>query len=241
MKSWIVFAVTLLSVAAAANEPRQPGADPASQEIKNPVAPEEASLKQGESLYKQYCVTCHALDGSGKTDMTEMLDVPPASFQDTEWKYGATDGEIFTVIRDGGQNGMQGFSDKMPELRMWHVVNYLRTLSKQDGAAPASAAPENPVAVTPESVALGKQLYVRFCVVCHGANGKGDTEMREFLPTHPSDLTDAEWKYGTRDGDIFLVIKNGTEYDMEAFADRLTDERIWHVVNYLRSFGPKTN
>jgi mono/diheme cytochrome c family protein len=123
---------------------------------------------------------------------------------------------------------------------MWHVVNYLRTLSKKDGAASASDAPGNPVAVSPESVALGKQLYVRFCVVCHGANGKGDTEMREFLPTHPSDLTDAEWKYGARDGDIFLVIKDGTEYDMEAFADRLTDERIWHVVNYLRSFGPKS-
>jgi mono/diheme cytochrome c family protein len=33
------------------------------------------------------------------------------------------------------------------------------------------------------------------------------------------------------------VIKDGTEYDMEAFGDRLSDERIWHVVNYVRSLG----
>jgi cytochrome c oxidase cbb3-type subunit 3 len=220
-------------------EPRQPGPHAPSQELKNPTQADEASLKQGEALYKQYCVTCHALDGSGATDMTETLTVPPATFRDAEWKYGATDGEIFSVIRDGGQNGMQGFTGKMPELRMWHVVNYLRTLSKQGGATVASEAPENPIATSPDSIALGKQLYVKFCVVCHGANGRGDTEMREFLPTHPSDLTDSEWKYGARDGDIFVVIKNGTEYDMEAFADRLTDERIWHVVNYLRSFGAK--
>lgn len=121
---------------------------------------------------------------------------------------------------------------------MWHVVNYLRSFAKKDGG-PVAEVPENPVAYSPDSVGLGKQLYVRFCVVCHGADGRGDTEMREFLPTAPSDLTDVEWKYGGRDGDLFLVIKDGTEYDMEAFADRLSDERIWHVVNYLRSLGPK--
>lgn len=239
MKFSMLTVAMLMMGAEAWGEPRQPGPHAEAAAIENPVEATEASIKQGEALYKQYCVTCHALDGSGKTDMTEMLDVPPQTFQDNEWKYGSSDGELFTVIRDGGQNGMQGFAGKMPEPRMWHIVNYLRTLAK-GGAAPVSEVPENPVAATSESIALGKQYYMRFCVVCHGANGKGDTEMREFLPTHPSDLTDSEWKYGARDGDIFLVIKNGTEYDMEAFGDRLTDERIWHMVNYLRSFAPKS-
>jgi mono/diheme cytochrome c family protein len=88
-------------------------------------------------------------------------------------------------------------------------------------------------------VAIGKQYYVRSCVVCHGANGKGDTEMREFLSTHPSDLTDGDWKYGNQDGNIFQIIKDGTEYDMKPFKDLLDDEKTWHIVNYLRSFEKK--
>jgi len=227
----------------AAAETREPGPHPASAELKNPAEANEASINQGRALYKQYCVTCHAADGSGKTDMTEMLDVPPASFMDNEWKYGASDGEIFSVIKDGGQNGMQGFADKIPDPRVWSLVNYVRTFSKSAGdGAPAAVeeeVPANPIAYTPESVALGKQYYMRFCVKCHGTNGKGDTEMREFLSTHPSDLTDSEWKYGDKDGNIFLIIKNGTEYEMTAFKDLVDDEKTWHMVNYLRSFEKK--
>lgn len=225
-------------------DPRQPGPNPDLQKVKNPVEATEASLKQGEALYRRYCLTCHGLDGTGHTDMADLLDVPPADFTDKEWKYGASDGEIFSVIREGVETGMEPFKVKINEQRTWHLVNFIRTFSKKDDEgrvqAQAAAVPENPIPYSGESVARGKQFYARFCVKCHGRDGHGDTEMREFLSTHPSDLTDATWKYGARDGDIFLVIKNGTEYDMESFGDRLSDERIWHVVNYLRSLGPKS-
>ena len=75
------------------------------------------------------------------------------------------------------------------------------------------------------------------CVKCHGANGMGDTEMREFLETHPSDLTNGEWKFGARDGDIFNTVKNGAGKDMPPFATKLNDERIWQVVIYLLSMS----
>ncbi len=246
MQYFSLYIVTACCIVAglAGAEPRQPGTHAASEELRNPVEANEQSIKQGQMAYGRYCITCHAADGSGKTDMTENLDVPPASFMDAEWKYGASDGEIFSVIKDGGQNGMQPFSDKVPDDRIWHIVNYIRTFSTgaaADGATAAAAeeAPSNPIPYSPESVALGKQYYVRACVVCHGANGKGDTEMREFLSTHPSDLTDGEWKYGNKDGNLFLIIKNGTEYDMKPFKDQLDDEKTWHVVNYLRSFEKK--
>jgi len=239
-----IAAACFIVASATSAESRQPGAHAASAELKNPAMADEASLAQGKAVYAKYCITCHAADGSGKTDMTEMLDVPPASFIEPTWKYGATDGEIFSVIKDGGQNGMQGFADKIPDARIWNVVNYLRTFSKMtEGGSPVAAAaddvPANPIPYTPESVALGKQYYVRSCVVCHGANGKGDTEMREFLSTHPSDLTDGEWKYGSKDGNLFQIIKDGTEYDMKPFKNILNDEKTWHVVNYLRSFEKK--
>jgi mono/diheme cytochrome c family protein len=155
---WILGAGLIFAAAVAAwADPRQPGPHPPSQALNNPEQATEQSLLQGAALYKRYCVTCHAIDGSGKTDLTETLDVPPASFQDEEWKYGASDGEIFTVIREGGQNGMQGFAGKMPEPRMWQIVNFLRTLSKQpEGDAPTAIGdvPENPIQSTSESAIL---------------------------------------------------------------------------------------
>lgn len=234
--------VTLTSGEARASEgPRQPGPHPPSQALQNPFEPTEASVRRGSAVYRNLCISCHGLDGRGQTDATESLPVKPSDFTDGKWKYGATDGEIFSLIRDGAPPNMLPFEDKISEERTWHLVNYLRALAGREGAAavPEYDAPENPIAMSDESVAKGKQYYVRFCVVCHGRNGRGDTEMREFLSTQPSDFTDGDWKYGARDGDLFTVIKKGTQYDMEAFEGRLTDERTWHVVNYLRSMGPK--
>jgi mono/diheme cytochrome c family protein len=55
----------------------------------------------------------------------------------------------------------------------------------------------------------------------------------------PSDLTDAQWDFGSSDGEIFAVIHDGTSDDMASYASRLTDTEIWNVVNYLRTLAPK--
>ena len=94
---------------------------------------------------------------------------------------------------------------------------------------------QNPIPFTMHSISKGKQLYIRYCTLCHGPDGKGDTQMREFLKTHPANFTDEHWVYGDSDAQLFDVIKNGrVERDMEAFSKKLSDERIWHVINYLR-------
>lgn len=210
--------------------------------LENPHEASDASLRAGKQVYTRFCVTCHGTDGKGETDTVADLAVKPNDFTTGEFKHGDTDGHLFALIKKGTETGMEPFEGKIPDTRIWHVVNYLRSFAAEGGGAEAigDEVPENPIPYETASVARGKQFYNRFCSVCHGRNGIGDTEMREFLSTHPSDLTDSQWKYGDRDGNIFTIIKNGTEYDMEAFADRLTDERIWHVVNYLRSMGPKT-
>ena len=99
-------------------------------------------------------------------------------------------------------------------------------------------AQDNPVDFTMHSIKRGKRLYASHCVLCHGAEGTGDTQMREFLKTHPANLADLSWIYGDRDSDIFEVIKTGrTDREMPAFDDQLSDERIWQVINYIRYLG----
>ena len=60
------------------------------------------------------------------------------------------------------------------------------------------------------------------------------------LKSKPADLTDAEWKHGPSDGEIFTVIRDGvTTAGMKAYRGVLTDRQMWDLVNYIRTLGPK--
>ena len=104
---------------------------------------------------------------------------------------------------------------------------------------PEAAKVKNPVAATAESIAAGKQIYTRYCAVCHGTNGQGGSGS-DISPPAP-DLTDEEWNHGSTDGEIFDVIKNGVPPDlnMVPWRDRIKDPDIWNVVNFLRSIAKK--
>lgn len=94
---------------------------------------------------------------------------------------------------------------------------------------------KNPVAATPESIAAGQQLYLRNCASCHGRNGQGGPG-NDLIPAAPSLLGDS-WSHGSTDGEIFTNIKNGVgpDFNMVPFKDKLKDDEIWTVVNYIRS------
>ncbi|PCJ56342.1 MAG: hypothetical protein COA73_12310 [Candidatus Hydrogenedentota bacterium] len=222
---------------------RQPGTHPPSQQLKNPLEYTKKHAAGGRRIFYRMCVTCHGMDGKGKTDMVKSLNAQPSDFTIAKFKYGQSDGELFTLIQNGTPNGMTPYGNTLKEQQIWQTIIYIRSLGPEKSAEVTieeEPVLENPIEYTNASISRGKQFYARFCIKCHGSNGKGDTEMREFLKTRPSDLTNGDWTFGSRDGDIFKVIKGGTDNDMEAFSDRLVDERIWHVVNYLKSLNPKT-
>jgi mono/diheme cytochrome c family protein len=105
--------------------------------------------------------------------------------------------------------------------------------------SPGAAQTKNPVASTPESVAAGRQIYVRRCASCHAASGEGGPG-NDLIPAAPS-LVDDQWDHGSTDGEIFDSIKNGVapDFNMVPFKDTLKDDEIWNVVNYLRSIAKK--
>ena len=97
----------------------------------------------------------------------------------------------------------------------------------------------NPVAPSVESVAAGKQIYQKSCATCHGLSAEGGAG-NDLIPAAP-DLTDNTWDHGSSDGEIFDNIKNGIapEFNMTPWKDKLKDDDIWNVVNYLRSIAKK--
>jgi mono/diheme cytochrome c family protein len=109
---------------------------------------------------------------------------------------------------------------------------------KTHGRNPDAQKIQNPVPSDAQSIEAGKKLYQRHCASCHGPQGKGDGGMALSGGT-PSDFTDDKWDYGSTDGEIFVVIRDGVSSDMQPYKDRLTVRETWHVVNFIRGLGSK--
>jgi len=104
---------------------------------------------------------------------------------------------------------------------------------------PEAAKLKNPVPANAASVAAGQTIYAKQCAGCHGDTGKGDGTMGEELKPKPSNLTDVDWKHGSTDGEIFVLVRDGSKgTGMKGFKSKLTEHQIWDVVNYVRSLGP---
>jgi mono/diheme cytochrome c family protein len=114
------------------------------------------------------------------------------------------------------------------------------TGAQSRGASPAAATMKNPVATSATSVTAGAAAYKKYCAFCHGATGKGNGPLAP-KDALPPDLTDATWTHGSTDGEIFAVIANGggPTSKMIAFKGKMPDQDIWHIVNFVRSLGPK--
>ena len=108
------------------------------------------------------------------------------------------------------------------------------------GGNPKAAAVKNPVATNANSINKGRQAYQKACRHCHGPKGLGDGPLAPKNPS-PADLTDAEWKYGSSDGEIFAIISNGVggDSEMKGVRSEMTATDMWSIVNYLRSIGPQ--
>ncbi len=81
--------------------------------------------------------------------------------------------------------------------------------------------------MTAQSIAEGRKLFESHCMACHGTAGNGGIgpEVKGSLRIH-----------GNSDGEIFHVISAGVKGTaMKGFKNELSDEKRWHLVNYIKS------
>ena len=101
----------------------------------------------------------------------------------------------------------------------------------------AAAARRNPVAASAESVRKGGELFTIYCTPCHGQSGRGDGPVStKFVP--PADLTNPELHKVRTDGYWQSYLSAGGAV-MPSYAEALTPDERWHVVNYLRTLAKK--
>jgi len=97
----------------------------------NPEPGDLASATRGGMLFAQNCVRCHG--GGGKGDGPEGVNLPSRPRDLTAPRvHGLADGEIFQTI-SAGRGYMPSWEDRLTELQIWDLVNYIRTLPPEEG------------------------------------------------------------------------------------------------------------
>ena len=98
--------------------------------LRNPVALTPDALREGRDHFADHCSTCHANDGSGKTEMGPNFypRVPDMRLAGTQ---NLSDGELFYIIRNGVRlTGMPAWSGDHEVADDWKLVHFIRHLPK---------------------------------------------------------------------------------------------------------------
>ena len=98
----------------------------------------------------------------------------------------------------------------------------------------------NPVAATPDNIKKGETMFRRFCVPCHGPQGKGDGPIAHYWTQLPKNLSDPARQDRLTDGEIFWKLsrghRQGADVIMPSFSERIPSaEERWKLVLYVRS------
>ncbi|MEX2324029.1 MAG: cytochrome c [Acidimicrobiia bacterium] len=100
--------------------------------------------------------------------------------------------------------------------------------------------------VSGEVVQRGGQLYQANCASCHGADLAGAPDWKSpsedgSYPAPPQDSSGHTWHHS--DHVLIEIIRDGSDFPksrMPAFGDRLTDEDIEAILEFIkRSWGPQ--
>jgi len=98
--------------------------------LPNPIPLSAYVIAEGMAHYADHCATCHANDGSGKTEMGQGL-YPRAPDMRLPATQELSDGELFYVIEHGIRfTGMPGWGTGTAtgELASWQLVHFMRHL-----------------------------------------------------------------------------------------------------------------
>src|SRR5947209_10887457 len=221
---------------------------------------DQAMIGRGKDIYTTRCAVCHGDTGDGKGPAGLALPLKPSDFRDRDGVAEMRDNYWFWRVSEGGQvepfkskgSAMPPWKGQLSVEERWAVMAYQHTFSGHKG-------PHVPWE-HPESVAVGRDIYVMACVMCPGAEGKGDGSVGPMLsprrPPQPRDFTSAEFKFrSTPSGqlpttaDLFRTVTEGVRSSggpmtiglrghriMPGFRHMPAEQRL-EVIEYVKSLN----
>lgn len=114
------------------------------------------------------------------------------------------------------------------------IAEYERTMAEEQAKVDAYLisqalnVDENSVVMLSEEADLsrGKGLFMKYCKVCHGANGEGLVG---------PNMTDDYWIYGNDIKAIFKTVKYGAKNGMKSWKDELNPVQMQQVSSYIKT------
>lgn len=170
------------------------------------IARDPEAIRLGQSIYGNFCATCHGSDARGAKGFPNLVD--------GNWQWGGEPETILQTILHGRQAAMPPFAAVLgSEQAITEVAVYVQSLSGQR--------------VDPALAAAGKQRFDMVCAACHGVEGKGNPLLGA------PDLTDNVWLYGGDFDSIRTAIVNGRNGQMPAHKDILGETRARLVAAWV--------
>ena len=105
----------------------------------------------------------------------------------------------------------------------------------------ASAAPQASRLASGAAPRSGADVFRAACITCHGTDGTGNPKSHVGFDVPVPDFTDCSATTPEVEHDWFSVVYNGGpirafDRHMPSFGEALSEQEIWNVVHYLRSF-----
>lgn len=97
----------------------------------------------------------------------------------------------------------------------------------------------NPIPPTAEVVKEAPNIYENKCSKCHGDKGDGKGSATKGLDVKPRNYRDRNLMEKIPDGQLFWIIANGSDpeaTEMSAYKKKLSEEQMWALVHYIRTF-----
>ncbi|MBS0480878.1 MAG: cytochrome-c oxidase, cbb3-type subunit III [Proteobacteria bacterium] len=174
----------------------------------------------GHAAFLQNCVQCHGSGAAGSVGYPNL--------NDDDWLWGGNLDQIHQTLLHGVRQpgDAETRTSLMPSFgkdgiltaaQINEVASYVLTLS---GSAKPDAASQ-----------AGQAIFAANCVVCHGADGKGNRQVGA------PNLTDKIWLYGGSKQQIVNSVTNAHAGVMPAWTGRLDPVTIKMLALYVHSLG----
>lgn len=174
------------------------------------------ALKIGQRLFLQNCSVCHGSQARGAKGYPNLTD--------NDWIYGGTPDKILVTISHGRVGGMSAWKAQLGEEGVRATAEYVLSLSPGKGGKVNGELDKT-------LVNQGKALFDANCVVCHGADAKGNHDVGAV------NLTDDIWLFGGDRETVRTTIRNGRAGVMPAWDSKLGNERVMLLASYVYSLS----